>query len=163
MLALSLREPWATAVVHLGKRVENRRWSTKVRGTFLIHAAKGCTKWEYHDAVNWMVSRGLARSPLLKLDAMSDIALRVAGVDPEELPYIPPLEELQRGGIIGRARLVDVLPPSPDGKPRRPWHMPDQHGFVLEEVEPIPFVPCVGALGFFKVPPHVLEQIGAST
>ena len=44
MKALSLRQPWAWAVVEAGKDVENRRWNTKFRGDFLIHAASGWTK-----------------------------------------------------------------------------------------------------------------------
>ena len=39
MKCLSLRQPWAWAVVHAGKSVENRRWNTNFRGEFLIHAA----------------------------------------------------------------------------------------------------------------------------
>ena len=35
MKALSLRQPWAWAVVHAGKSIENRRWNTRgtVQGT----------------------------------------------------------------------------------------------------------------------------------
>lgn len=40
MKALSLTQPWAHAVVHLGKRVENRDWpGCSFRGPFLIHAS----------------------------------------------------------------------------------------------------------------------------
>lgn len=159
MKALSLRQPWLFAVTHLGKRVENRCWNTSFRGEFLLHAAVGCGKSEYRDAVNWMVSRGLARSPLFTLGAMEEIALRVAGVDPETLPMIPPLEEMQRGGIVGRARLVDVLPPSVDGKPRRPWHMADQRGFLLEGVQALrELVPCRGLQRWFTVPDEIAAR-----
>ncbi len=148
MKTLSLRQPWAWALIHGGKRVENRRWNTKFRGDFLIHASKGCPVHEYRDAVSWMVTRGFVRSELLALDTMSDVALRVAGVDPATLPLVPRLEELARGGVIGRARLVDVLPPSTSG-PRAPWHMEEQYGFVLEDVSALPFRPLNGCLGFF--------------
>src|SRR5688500_18129278 len=37
--ALSLRQPWAWAVVHGYKDVENRSWSTAHRGPLLIHAS----------------------------------------------------------------------------------------------------------------------------
>jgi hypothetical protein len=160
---LSGRQPWWWAILHAGKAVENRVWSTKYRGPILLHAALGCTRLEYADAVSWMVSRGLARSPLCSLDTMSEIALRVAGVDPMTLPLIPPLADMQRGGIVGRARIVDVLSPSTDGKPRAPWHMRDQHGFVLADVELLPFGPCRGMLGLFTAPADVLAQIGSST
>lgn len=38
--ALSIRQPWAHAILHLGKDVENRTWRTNFRGRFLIHSSK---------------------------------------------------------------------------------------------------------------------------
>lgn len=40
MMAISIRQPWAWAILHGGKDVENRVWPTKYRGSILIHAAK---------------------------------------------------------------------------------------------------------------------------
>ncbi|MBF6567728.1 MAG: ASCH domain-containing protein [Candidatus Binataceae bacterium] len=37
--ALSIRQPWAYAILHLGKDVENRPWRTHYRGRILIQAA----------------------------------------------------------------------------------------------------------------------------
>ncbi len=39
MKALSIRPPWAHAIAHLGKRIENRTWRTHYRGLVLIHAS----------------------------------------------------------------------------------------------------------------------------
>lgn len=39
MKALTIRQPWAHAILHLGKDVENRSWPTRYRGPLLIHAA----------------------------------------------------------------------------------------------------------------------------
>lgn len=36
---LTLREPWAFAVFHLGKNIENRGWATEHRGPLGIHSA----------------------------------------------------------------------------------------------------------------------------
>ncbi|MDX6480321.1 MAG: hypothetical protein QOG85_831 [Gaiellaceae bacterium] len=152
MKALSLRQPWAWAVIHGGKRVENRVWNTKFRGSFLIHASAGCTAWEYVEATRWMADRGLVRMPGHALGAMEEILLRVADVDLEALPVMPPLRELARGGIVGRARLADVLAPAIDGQPRRPWHMPEQYGFVLEDVLELDFRPVKGNRRWFNVP-----------
>jgi hypothetical protein len=139
MRALSLRQPWAAAVLHIGKHIENRRWYTPFRGEFLIHAAKGMTRSEYDDARDYCEdivgahkSRWLSR------------------------------ENLVFGGIVGRARLVDVIRPCDSNaglfaKCSHPWHMPEQFGFVLEDVQPLPFVPCKGALGFFEVPDDVVR------
>jgi hypothetical protein len=38
--ALSLKQPWATLVVHGLKTIEVRRWPTARRGPILIHAAR---------------------------------------------------------------------------------------------------------------------------
>src|SRR4051794_12745444 len=38
--ALSLKQPWATLLVHGCKSIEVRRWSTARRGPVLIHAAR---------------------------------------------------------------------------------------------------------------------------
>jgi len=40
MKALTICQPWAWAIVHGPKRVENRRWPTRYRGPLLIHAGK---------------------------------------------------------------------------------------------------------------------------
>ena len=37
---LSIQQPWAWAVVHGPKRVENRTWGTDYRGPLLIHAGR---------------------------------------------------------------------------------------------------------------------------
>lgn len=42
MIALSILQPWAWLIVHGHKPVENRSWSTKFRGRFIVHAGK---KW----------------------------------------------------------------------------------------------------------------------
>ena len=140
MKVLSFRQPWACLVVHFGKTIENRTWGTSFRGEFLIHAAKGMTRrelgWAYEFAT----------------DVMGDAC---------------PTEErlrsmLQFGGVVGRARLVDIIPPcgAPGGRCSceaaqsfgRSWHMAEQYGFVLADVVPIPFRPCRGRLGFFEAP-----------
>lgn len=149
--ALSLRQPWATAVLQ-GKSIENRRWSTSFRGEFLIHAAKGCTRVEYDDALAWI---GLA-----------------AG---SNMPFPETVKGLPLGGIVGRATLVDVIKPHTEPitwtvqAPTEPgsfrvgadlrWWMREQFGFVLSDVRPTPFVPCKGALGFWDVPGDVLAKV----
>lgn len=47
MKVLSIKQPWAWAILYGGKDVENRTWSTKFRGRFLIHASKS------FDQVGW--------------------------------------------------------------------------------------------------------------
>ncbi len=156
MKALSLRQPWAHAVLYYGKTLENRRWSTTFRGEFLIHAAKGMTRDEYDDAEDsvayhsgWTVDGS---------SGISDRALFAADFKTRG----------HRGGFVGTAHLVTVIPPCWgnagglfDNLPRcaHPWHMPEQYAFVLEDVRPIPFVPYKGALGFFDVPDEVVARM----
>ena len=40
MKALSIQQPWAYAILHSGKDVENRSWFTNVRGRVLVHVGK---------------------------------------------------------------------------------------------------------------------------
>jgi hypothetical protein len=135
--ALSLRQPWAWAILHAGKRIENRNWNTHYRGPILLHAAKGCTRGEVIEAFDWMTGAGVV-----------------------EHSDWPGLNNMPRGGIVGRARLVDVIPPGNLPPAFRPdswssidmrWHMDNQFGFVLADVEPLPFVPCKGAQGLFDI------------
>ncbi len=41
MKALSIRQPWAWAIIYGGKDIENRVWGSTFRGRFLVHASKG--------------------------------------------------------------------------------------------------------------------------
>lgn len=38
--ALSIRQPWAWAILHAGKGIENRTWCRKFRGRIRVHAGK---------------------------------------------------------------------------------------------------------------------------
>lgn len=122
MLALSIRQPWAWHILHSGKDVENRDWSTKVRGRVLIHAAKACTRWEWENG----------QDPLWRQGG-NTFAL-------------PPLEDLPRGGIVGSVEIVDCVVCCGS-----PWFV-GRFGFVLRDPKSLPFTPMNGRLGFFNVP-----------
>ena len=40
MKCLSVQQPWAWAIIHGPKRIENRSWPTSYRGPLVIHAGK---------------------------------------------------------------------------------------------------------------------------
>jgi len=40
MKVLSLKQPWAELILQAKKKIEVRKWNTKFRGEFLIHASK---------------------------------------------------------------------------------------------------------------------------
>lgn len=152
--ALSLRQPWANAVLFGGKRIENRlRWTPSYpgwhfRGDCFLHAAAGMTRKEYHEVVDFCARAGIGWTP-------------------------PPPDQLPFGGIIGRMRIVRgiVTPKVMDewiaqtelGVQRgarelqRKWYM-GKFALVLEEVKAVPFVPLKGALGFFKVSDEVAHR-----
>ena len=140
MKALSIRQPWAWAIIHAGKDIENRTWWTYYRGPVLIHAAKGMTRDEFEDFVDTYAHiRRLwsAEHPF----------------GPERYPRLmPAFEALRRGGIVGKARIADCVSSSPS-----PWFF-GPYGFVLADVEPLPFRPLKGALGFFDVLPDDVEE-----
>lgn len=84
MLALSIRQPWASLILKVGKDIENRNWPTKVRGRILIHAAKGCTRDELDSAIEFaeeVISR----------------------------PIHADLKTIARGGIVGSVEIVDCV------------------------------------------------------
>lgn len=51
--AISVQQPWAWAIIHGGKDVENRTWKTNYRGPLLIHAGKTFDWQEYQ----WIMGR----------------------------------------------------------------------------------------------------------
>ncbi len=116
--ALSVRQPWAHLIIHAGKDVENRTWPTRVRGWVWIHASKGLTRDEYEMTASYVTSN--------------------LGV------VVPPFEDLQRGGIIGRVEITGCVTSSASK-----W-FGGPHGFTLANPMACEFLPCKGALGFFK-------------
>lgn len=115
--ALSVNQPWAWCIVNGFKPVENRNWKTKLRGEVLIHAGKKVDLEAYDFLWNNF---------------------------PEIWKLVPPPHKIERGGIVGKADIVDVV-----DKMDSPWFFGD-HGFVLENQEPCELKVCKGALGFFK-------------
>lgn len=124
-LALSVRQPWAWAIVHAGKDIENRSWrqpnpGLKFRGPVCIHAATGMTRDEFESAIE-------------DIDYASTVVDR-----------LPQARELVRGAIIGVVDVVDVIRTSDS----RWWCGPV--GLVLANPRPIDPIPSKGQLGFFQ-------------
>ncbi|MGB0775348.1 MAG: ASCH domain-containing protein [Akkermansiaceae bacterium] len=53
MKALSIKQPWAWAIVHVGKNIENRSRRTHYRGTVAVHASLGIAR----DWAEWYPAR----------------------------------------------------------------------------------------------------------
>ena len=144
MKALTVQNPWAWAIIHGQKTVENRTQRWKYRGPLAIHAG---LRWSH---------RG------------NGIVSRLAGVD------IPPFNvghpsEI-RGAIIGVVQLVDVHTAVP-GCCDSPWAeyayaehptgttRRDITHLVLEDPRPVEPIPCRGALGLWTVPDHLTGDL----
>ena len=94
------------------------------RGTIWIHAAKTCTKPEYRDAVDWI-------HHVIAPDF-----------------YVPPLEQLPLGMIVGKADLIDVV-----RRHESPWFC-GTFGLVLANPKELVMpVPAKGALGWWEWEP----------
>ncbi len=130
-LALSVRQPWAWAIIHAGKNIENRSWQAvnhglRHRGRIAVHAAKGMTRDEYESAAAFMAQLGVTA---------------------------PTPDRLDRGGIIGSVDVLDVVTASAS-----PWFV-GPRGLVLREPRACAFVPSRGELGYFRWKPGTSGDI----
>jgi hypothetical protein len=129
--ALSIRQPWAWAILFAGKDIENRSWQAvnhglNQRGRIAIHASSGLGRQEYADVVALMAVMGV---------------------------ICPPAIELLRGGIVGSVEIVDVVKRSDS-----PWFF-GPRGLVLRNPEPCDFIPVKGCLGFFNWRDHLTDDV----
>ena len=121
--ALSVRQPWADAIIHGGKDIENRSWQAvnhglKRRGRICIHASASMTRREYESARRFIEECGA---------------------------YCPRPHKLRFGRIIGSVEVIDVVTESDS-----PWWM-GPRGLVLANPQPIHDNRLVvGQLGYFK-------------
>lgn len=121
-IAISVRQPWAWAIIHAGKDIENRtpraiRYMTPIRGRRGIHASRGMTREEYDDGRAFMKTLGIE---------------------------CPPARDLQRGGLIGSVDVLGVV-----AKHDSPWFQ-GPRGLVLANPLACDFIPAIGQLGFFR-------------
>jgi len=120
-IALSVRQPWAWAIVSAGKDVENRS-AAAVRhgmrpGRIAIHAARGMTRAEYEDARDFMARLGV---------------------------NCPRPDALVRGAIIGAVTVTGIVTAS-DSR----WFF-GPRGLVLADAVACTPIPASGMLGYFR-------------
>src|SRR5436190_7737466 len=82
--ALSVRQPWAYAIVYLGKDIENRTRRFGYRGPLLIHAGKSGSRAEYAGTIKWIRENAGRRK-------------------------LPDYLDMQRGGIVGVVDVIDCV------------------------------------------------------
>lgn len=86
--AISVRQPWAWAIIHARKGIENRPVNWKIRGPVAIHASQSMGKFDYYKARDFMLSIGVED--------------------------VPRPDELIRGTIIGAVDVIDCINDSED-------------------------------------------------
>lgn len=117
--ALSIRQPWAWAILNAGKRIVVYTRRSDYRGPICLHASSHSSAG-YHITAMLEISRARGRETA-----------------------VPYRDRMERGGIIGTADIVDCVEHSDS-----PWFF-GPFGLVLENVKPTPFIPVKGALGLF--------------
>jgi hypothetical protein len=134
MKALSIHQPWAHAILHQGKGVENRTWPTRYRGPLLIHASKSRQSYD-----------------CVKYRWVMDYECR-----------LPAWSELAIGAIVGVVDLVGCSKLVPTfcethGEAAK-WH---EGPWCWELRNPRPFttpIPYRGAQGLFDVPDEIVKS-----
>jgi len=127
--ALTIRQPWAWAMVYAGKDVENRRWRTAYRGPLLIHAAKNT-------------------------DPAGATKLLWTMADPEAFAQ-PRAAFETRGAIIGLAYLADILTDSPSRWAQPGCY----HWILESPAPVDPPIPCQGRQGLWNPPHAAAEVV----
>ena len=127
MLTLSIKQPWATLVVHGLKSIEIRRWSSRRRGRILIHAGKRPDDRP----------QGWAYLPTCLTESAQLRGGIIGSVEIEDCWQYP---EANRFAVHGPRHLNDGG-----------WfEPPGLFGFVLREPRLLPFHKCDGWVRFFE-------------
>ncbi|MBF5043298.1 hypothetical protein FGE12_12940 [Aggregicoccus sp. 17bor-14] len=145
MLALTFWRPWDTALLHLGKPIENREWPPPARVVGERIAIHSGLKWDDEGAAE--VARLAAAD----------------GVPPDVIAAHLHRARSVKGAIIGTVRIArvlrrDALDPT-DSLHDSPWFF-GSFGWVCSDLvvlrEP---VPCRGMHKLWRVPPDVERRI----
>jgi hypothetical protein len=150
--AISLMQPWASAVADYGKDVENRkRRPFKHRGPIVIHASR--TRPYAEDFQLFL--------KLAKENGSSEEDL--VGIINPDSSYSP--ETFPHGCIVAVANLVDVFSrtnPPPEDHPMNesPWKFADAGSWLyLTDVTSVKDVDSKGFVGLFKVPYEIASKL----
>ncbi len=136
MRVLSIRQPWAWAIVSGFKRVENRTWHHPYRGRLLIHAGKH----EDYESVDWVVRQVAGQIGVAPHEAMEAY-----------------LQRRHLGALVGEVEFSRIVA-GRDALPNDPWYF-GPYGFVFSD--PIRYrpVPMRGMQGIFSPPDWFNENL----
>jgi activating signal cointegrator 1 len=160
MKAISLWQPWASAIALGAKRIETRSWSTPYRGPLAIHAARRCVK---NELITYQANWGWCGALGIKMGHKTPLW--------EQLPF---------GAIVATCDLVDCRPTgsltaeeldtqrSAPGDVLQAYQWSERQmgdfslgrfGWVLDNIRALPKpIPYRGAQGFFFVPDALIAR-----
>ena len=141
MKTISVRQPWAWAIVYGGKDVENRsrpailQMQAAIGHRVYVHASqKRPSRAEMVERKQFMASLGIV---------------------------YPCIDDLDYGGVIGSVRVKDAVYVNTEGRTmlydsntvwrRKSPRFNGDAGFVLEDPRPVRFFAAKGRLGLFDV------------
>jgi len=128
--ALTVWQPWAHCIAHLGKRIENRGWrpwAEMIGQVIAIHAAARVNEDEEIQIAHHLEPLGFR---------------------------LPLLDTLPRGAIVAVARVTGYVVASDS-----PWFV-GPYGWTLSDVIALPEpIACKGAQGLWNVPPDVAARV----
>ena len=149
MRALTIRQPWAWAVIHAGKTVENRSRNIAgaYRGLVAIHASK-------RDDLN-----AFTASDVLCKAVESHLPRRASGIADMREPWL-----LNHGMIIGVVDLVDVHRDNIHGRlylrACSSWATEGTTHLVFANPRPLDCpIPARGRLGLWTLPDDVEQAV----
>jgi hypothetical protein len=147
MKALSIRQPWAWAIAHGGKDVENRTWGGGYRGPLAIHAG---ARWDEDGAYDKRILRALHQ-----FGDRFDPPLRVERLGPKTLRLLRD-QQLTPGAVVAVVRVELVCIGQRGCGCESPWAVQGQYHWRLGDVQPLAEpVPCKGRLGLWDLPADV--------
>ena len=135
MKAISLWQPWASAITLGLKKNETRSWSTSYRGPLLIHAAK----------------RKMIMLPALLF------LIKSLGMNPSNLPYG---KLLCKVNLIDCQQIGDDNCPFPDSVEYQLGNY--DHGrwmWITDNMKNFYPIPFQGKQGFFEVPDEIVKGL----
>lgn len=74
--AISIQQPWAWAILHAGKDIENRNWSTTFRGDVAIHATRMQQDWKLPPGVTPPTEQDLTLRAIIGVVEIVDVVTR---------------------------------------------------------------------------------------
>lgn len=167
LFALTLTHPWAAAIAHLGKRVENRTWQPQgnrghVGMLLAIHggkhpgnlAGKSKSVREFKGDLAWiaahwkpLLEEGLHAGHLTREDVEARGFTQMVGGK----RYTNP-EAFITTGVVAVARVSAVVENAPSL-----WAAEGQYHWLLTDVRAIEPIPCPGSQKLWPLPADIAE------